>query len=231
MSRDQVHDSANALAGTGGGTPVPVRAQLLSTEHWSLLATRSLVWSESFSRASWFLTVLSAATVAMALVANSTDFGREFHLLAVLTMPLLIVIGAATVARLAQLNAEDVALVVGMNRLRRGYLDLAPEIEPYFVAGHTEDLAGVMRTYGAKRTRIPALQFASSIALLLGVVVSVLTGTYAGLVADALGADLATALTIGIAVVLASLISTTVLLVRHTRRTWPAGDREPDTDQ
>jgi hypothetical protein len=34
-----------------GGAPISVTAQLLSTEHWSLLATRNLVWSESFSRA------------------------------------------------------------------------------------------------------------------------------------------------------------------------------------
>ena len=48
---------------------------------------------------------------------------------ALLLIPLLVVIGLATVVRLVQLNSEDVELVVGMNRLRRGYLDLAPELE------------------------------------------------------------------------------------------------------
>jgi hypothetical protein len=213
-----------------GGAPISVTAQLLSTEHWSLLATRNLVWSESFSRATWFVTVVSAAMVAMALVANSTDFGSELRLFAVLVIPLLVAVGAATIIRLAQLNTEDVALVIGMNRLRRGYLDLSPEIEPYFVTGHTEDLTGVMRTYGAQRTQIPMLQFASSIALLVGVVVSVLIGALAGLVADSLEVGLGTAVTIGILVVLASLIGTTVLLVRHIRRTWPGGPLVPATD-
>lgn len=57
--------------------PDAVRAQILATEHWSLLATRSLVWSESFSRSSWFLTVVSGGVVALALVAQATDFGPE----------------------------------------------------------------------------------------------------------------------------------------------------------
>jgi hypothetical protein len=47
-------------------------------------------------------------------------------------------------------------LVIGMNRLRRGYLDLAPEPERYFVTGHREDVARIMQAYGTFRTRIPA---------------------------------------------------------------------------
>ena len=34
--------------GEGGVTPA-MRLQILSTEHWSLLASRSLAWNESFS--------------------------------------------------------------------------------------------------------------------------------------------------------------------------------------
>ncbi|MGH2382539.1 MAG: hypothetical protein ACRDG7_15155 [Candidatus Limnocylindria bacterium] len=36
---------------SGDGIPLAVRLQILSTEHWSLLASRSLAWNESFSRA------------------------------------------------------------------------------------------------------------------------------------------------------------------------------------
>ena len=56
------------------------RIAILSTEHWNLLATRSLSWSESFSRATMFLTVLSGAVVALALVAQATNFGDGFTL-------------------------------------------------------------------------------------------------------------------------------------------------------
>lgn len=45
-----------------------VRLQILSTEHWSLLASRSLGWNEVFSRTTMFLATLSGAVVALALV-------------------------------------------------------------------------------------------------------------------------------------------------------------------
>lgn len=204
--------------------PPAVRAQILSTEHWSLLATRGLGWSESFSRASWFVTVVSAAVVALALVADSSDFGVGFRVFALLIIPLVVIVGVATVIRLVQLDSVDVELVVGMNRLRRGYLDIAPELEPYFVTGHSDDIAGIMRTYGGRRTRIPASQYLSSIAMLVGVIVAVLVGALAGLVADTLGAGLVVAVVVGVVAALAVLGAVVLLVVRHVRRTWHRRD-------
>lgn len=221
-------EPAPTVAGDGSraaGRPAPVKAQVLATEHWSLLATRNLVWSESFNRATWYVTVLSASMVALALVANSTGFGDEFRVSAMVVLPLLVVIGAATVVRLAQLNSEDVALVVAMNRLRRGYLDLAPELEPYFVTGHTEDVAGIMQTYGARRTGIPAAQHGSSIAQLVGLIVAVLFGALTGLVADAANLRPGVAVTVGALGGLTAMATTITLLVRHVRTTWQA--RQP----
>jgi hypothetical protein len=39
-----------------------VRAQLLATEHWSLLARRSMTQSEILTRINMFLTLVSAST-------------------------------------------------------------------------------------------------------------------------------------------------------------------------
>ena len=214
MSEDPAGDPSTEAA------PPAVRAQILSTEHWSLLATRSLAWSESFSRASWFVTVVSAAVVALALVADSTDFGTGFRVFALLIIPLLVIIGVATVIRLVQLNGEDVELVIGMNRLRRGYLDIAPDLEQYFVTGHREDVAGIMRTYGTPRTRIPATQYLSSIALLVSVIVAVLVGAMAGLVAAVLDAALAVSLVIGVVAGVVALVAVVLLVVRYARQTW-----------
>ena len=210
----------------GGPAGTSVSAQILATEHWSLLATRNLAWTESFSRASWFVTVVSAATVALALVASTTDFGHEFRIFALLVIAVLVIIGVATVIRLAQLNAEEVALIIGMNRLRRGYLDLAPELEQYFATGHTEDLAGIMQTYGTRRSRIPKLQYASSIAQLVGTIVAVLVGALAGIAGRSLGLELAAAVVVGAVVAITALVSTTVLLVRHVNATWPRIERD-----
>jgi hypothetical protein len=35
-----------------------------------------------------------------------------------------------------------------MNRLRHGYLELTPKLEPYFVTGHHDDEASAMASYG-----------------------------------------------------------------------------------
>jgi len=126
-----------------------VRVQLLTTEHWSLLATRNLSWNESFARAGMFLTLLTGAVVALALVAQATAFGSGFMTFALLLLPVVFFVGSSTFVRLGEINEEDVVWVQGMNRLRRAYLEIDPGIEPYLVTGWTEDVTGVLRTYGA----------------------------------------------------------------------------------
>src|SRR5213076_349404 len=92
------------------------RLQILATEHWSLLATRSLSWNESFSRAGMFLTLLSGAIVALALVAQATKFDQTFVTFALLLLPLVLVVGWTTYVRLTEVNNEDAFWVTGMNR-------------------------------------------------------------------------------------------------------------------
>jgi len=123
------------------------KLQILATEHWSLLATRSLSWNESFARASMFLTLLSGATVALALVAQATQFGEAFVTFALLLLPLVLGVGWTTYVRLGEVNNEDAYWVTGMNRLRKAYLEMEPELAPYFVTGTTDDAQGLMRTY------------------------------------------------------------------------------------
>jgi hypothetical protein len=125
-----------------------VRVQMLATEHWSLLATRSLSWNESFARAGMFLTLLSGAIVALALVAQATSFGEGFVLFALLILPVVLFIGLATYIRLLEINNEDYVWVRGMNRLRAAYLEIDPELARHFITGTTEDAVGIFRTFG-----------------------------------------------------------------------------------
>jgi hypothetical protein len=125
-----------------------LRVQMLATEHWSLLATRSMSWNESFARSGMFLSLLSGAVVALALVAQATSFGDGFTLFALLVLPVVLFAGLATYVRLIEVQNEDVVWVRGMNRLRRAYLEIDPELGRHFVTGTTEDAAGVLRTYG-----------------------------------------------------------------------------------
>lgn len=126
-----------------------LRAQILATEHWSLLATRSLSWNEAFARAGMFLTLLSGAIVALALVAQATSFGEAFSLFAMLILPVVLFVGLATFVRLLEINNEDYVWVKGMNRLRGAYLEMDPQLARYFITGSTEDAVGIFRTFGS----------------------------------------------------------------------------------
>jgi hypothetical protein len=129
-----------------------LRVQILATEHWSLLATRSMSWNEAFQRASMFLSLLSGAIVALALVAQATAFGQGFVLFALTILPVVLFVGVATYVRLLEINNEDYFWVRGMNRLRGAYLDIDPQLAPYFITGSTEDAAGIFATFGSHAT-------------------------------------------------------------------------------
>src|SRR3989454_6589086 len=140
---------------TGPGEAAPteeaspsMRLQILSTEHWSLLASRSLAWNESFSRAGMFLTTLTGAIVALALVAQASAFGEGFTLFALVILPVVLFIGVATWIRLGASNYHEALCVIGMNRIRAAYLELAPDLERYFVMSAHDDFRGIGVTMG-----------------------------------------------------------------------------------
>lgn len=139
-------DTGAARPEDRAGVSPELRLSILSTEHWNLLATRSLSWNESFTRVGTFLATLSAAVVALAFIANATDFGSGFVLSALLLLPVVLFLGLTTFARIVHVNIEDMHWVVGMNRIRHAYLEMAPELEPYFVSGHHDDARSVMLT-------------------------------------------------------------------------------------
>jgi hypothetical protein len=125
-----------------------IKLQILSTEHWSLLATRSLTYSESFSRVGMFLSVMSGAVIALALIAQADRFSTTFILISILLLSVVLFVGIATIGRLLDLNRDDIRWVIGMNRLRHAYFELNPEVQNYFVASPYDDLGGVWTTLG-----------------------------------------------------------------------------------
>jgi hypothetical protein len=106
--------------------PAGVRAQLLATEHWSLLATRSQTWSEVMSRIGIHLTVVSASLVVLALVAQASGFGTPFRVLSVGLASAALILGTLTGIRVRNASVDDAALLVGMNRLRASYVEMDP---------------------------------------------------------------------------------------------------------
>jgi hypothetical protein len=204
---------------SGAGITDAVRAQILASEHWSLLATRSMTWNEIFSRAAMFITVLSAAVVALALVAQATAFGSGFRLFALLVLPIVLLVGVATFLRLGDANTDDVGLVIGMNRLRHAYLELAPELEPYFVTGHHDDLAGLAQSYGPG-SHAGLGRVLAATPNLVAIIDAVIVGVLAALTAELLGAPDAAAVALGASAALGALIGFAVLVAQWRRRVW-----------
>jgi len=167
------------------------RLQILATEHWSLLATRSLTYTESLGRVNMFLAILSGAVIALALVAQADHFGSTFIAIAILTLLVVLFTGIATIARLIHLNRDDYRWVVGMNRLRHGYLELHPELEANFMTSPYDDLPGNLRTLGIDvnggRGIGSTLHVFQTLPGMLSVIVAAIVGAIGALVAVAFG--------------------------------------------
>jgi hypothetical protein len=94
------------------------------------------------SRATVFLSVLSASTIALALLADATGFGPHTTTLALVLLPVVFFLGIAVHGRLVEINREEVERSLAMNRLRHVYLKIAPALKPYFTTGHHDDEQG-----------------------------------------------------------------------------------------
>ncbi|HET7419146.1 MAG TPA: hypothetical protein VFL27_02065 [Candidatus Dormibacteraeota bacterium] len=183
--------------------------QILATEHWSLLATRALTYQESLGRVNMFLTILSGAVIALALVAQADRFGQIFIVAAVFMLTVVYFTGVATVRRLNMLNRDDYKWVVGMNRLRHTYLELHPELEPSFLTSQYDDLPGALQTLGLDQVSAPTIGtvFHAFVTLpgMLGVIVSSVGGAVAALAAVGFGAPQYVVLLVGAAAFAVSL--------------------------
>lgn len=174
-------DSSNTAEASA--VPDAVRVQILATEHWSLLATRSMLWNEMFTRTSMFITTLSAAAVALALVAQASDFGESFRVFALIILPVVLLLGLGTLFRLTATIEEDIWLVVGMNRLRNAYIGIAPDLKPHFLTSSNDDLLSIMQTYASRDHVVPLHVTPARVLSSTPVIVSVLDCVLAGLVA------------------------------------------------
>src|SRR5438105_14892693 len=130
MGVEQSRGAERPAGGRGSVSSEGVSMQLVSTEHWSLLAPRSLGYTEFFGRANMFFSVLSGAVIALALIAQAGRF-ETFIVAAMLLLAITFFVGLATIARIAQLKYEDTLWVKGMNHIRTAYLDLHLELPQY----------------------------------------------------------------------------------------------------
>jgi hypothetical protein len=220
MSIEQSRGAELPISGTAPTTADGVKMQILATEHWSLLATRSLGYTDSFGRANMFFAVLSGAVIALALIAQGGRFDSTFYVAAILLLAIVYFVGMATIARIGHLNAEDAHWLRGMNRIRHAYLELRPDLSRYFVTGQYDDMHGVFTTLGLNASP-PGHSLlgdlghgAQTLPGMLGIIVSVVGGAWGAIMAVALGAPDYVAIAVG---AVCFLITVTFLAITARR--------------
>jgi hypothetical protein len=101
---------------------------------------------------------------------------------------ILLLVGTLTLLRVVNGSHEDLAYVIGMNRLRAAYTELDPGIDRYFVASSHDEYRGISQTYAFFPDGPEVLQPLASSMMFIIVVDAVVAGTLAGLAANAAGA-------------------------------------------
>jgi len=184
-----------ADAGSAGATGLddPRALQILSTEHWSLLATRSLIWTESFARAGLFLSLLSASVVALSLIGTESE----------------------AFFRLDDANREEALWMAAMNRIRNAYVTIVPAVAERLTSGYTDDPMGIGRSYGlGGDVRYTILHFFVTMPGMIAVVNAVIAAVIASAALSKLGyKDMG----VGGAAVIVGIVTAVLLGLRSQR--------------
>lgn len=198
----------------------PRAIQIMTAEHGSLLSARSLAYTEAFTRGGMFLGFLSFSFVAIALLAQALPINNDFLLLAAVVLAFDLVVGIMSYGRIIGAGYEDYRAVQGMARIRHGYGEIAPILLPYFTDTTHDDLAGVMVTYGNPPLRgfgAVAYQLTTS-AGLINVIVTMIGGVLALVVALVLGASLAFSFGVAVVAALGLFVALAALTVWYYAR-------------
>ena len=218
LDQAAVPGTDDAGGASGSALDDPRALQILSTEHWSLLASRSLAYNEAFSRAGMFLTFLSATLIVIGFLIGSQGLSPAVIPVAAILLLADLYIGAATAGRLVDANSEELHAVRGMNRIRHAYREMVPGLEPYFITSFHDDTRGVLAIYGdvTGSTSILA-NIVHGLTTMIGMVMTVvamIVGTLAALLVIALGGGLEVAL---LAAIIGFLLGTTVFALMGMR--------------
>jgi uncharacterized membrane protein YeaQ/YmgE (transglycosylase-associated protein family) len=100
-----------------------------------------------------------------------------------------------------------------MNRLRHAYLELAPELEPYFVTAHHDDAASVLNSYGPG-VRMRLSRFLAGTPNLVAAINVVVVGVLAALIADTSGAQQTVTVAAGVVAALVAAVGFGALAFR-----------------
>jgi hypothetical protein len=151
-----------------------------------------------------FLSTLSGSIVALSLIGGVDGFHDAFFAVALVVLPIVLFVGLGTWLRMGATNYHDAIAVAGMNRIRAAYLEIAPDLEPYFVMGVHDDPRGIGITMAVPPGTPAFVHLIAGTPTLVVVLNSVITGAIAALVALRAAAP-GLPMTVAVALVVAAL--------------------------
>jgi hypothetical protein len=188
-----------------GQKPLELSPQLVSimtTEHYNLQSGRAMTTAEANGRASLFVGAVSSGLVALALVGQLSHLGTAFFVFSLVMLPTLFVMGLITFERVLQAGKADLVYARGINRIRHLYLEYAPQMQPYFILSTHDDSEETLRHEAMHPSWVQSFL---TIAGMIGMINSVLSGSFAGVLLMLLSLPLWVCTTVGGIVFLASV--------------------------
>lgn len=150
----------------------------LTTEHYTLQSARASTVVEANGRSLMFLSAVSGATVALALVAQLDHLGQTFSVFALTILPAILALGITSYARLADLAVHDAYYARAIGRIRSFYLATDPSARSYIMLSAGDDPHAIMRQTGDRHSRWHHLSHAATS---VAAVNAVIAGVFAGL--------------------------------------------------
>lgn len=186
--------------------------QALGAEFSMLQGARGATISESSSRSGLYMTTLSGAVVALALVAQAARFGETFFIFALAIMPVVFFLGVTTYYRLLQTGVEDVVYARAISKIRDLFSEIEPAQAAFFQASAVDQVG--LRSLGLWRLRWQ--QFLSAAAT-VAIVNSVVGGVFFALTVAYLVSPPAW---VSITVRAAGAVVLAFAFLAHQWRTW-----------
>ena len=154
--------------------------QFMTTEHLTLQTARSATIAEANGRCALFMGSVSSAVVALAFIGQASGLKEGFFLFGLALFPSLLFLGIFTFKRVLHTAVEDIIYARGINRIRHYYIELAPEVQRYFIQSIHDDTAGALHGMGIIPTDSKWELFQTS-AGMIAVIISMISGVFVGL--------------------------------------------------
>ncbi len=156
---------------------------IITTEHYNLQTGRSMTVADANGRCTLFIGAVSGALIAIAFTGQVSRMGTAFYVFSLVLIPSLLLMGLITFERVLQSAIEDLTYARGITRIRHLYLEVAPQLRPYFLLAADEKSKRPLLKVGIHPSW---WQVFLTTAGMIAAINSVLAGVFVGLLLSAL---------------------------------------------